>query len=110
MELVPDFDVPADCGKRLLPAVLDAIAAHDPQRPFISVPKSSNLSEGFRDIDYGTFAKAVDKFAHWLHSQLQETLATKIILYFGPLDIRYLLVILGTPKAGHIVRDSRPSL
>lgn len=110
MELAPDFSVPADCGKRLLPAVLDEIAANDPRRTFISVPKSSDLSQGFRDIDYGTFGKAVDKYAHWLRAQFPENPEPKTILFFGPLDIRYLLVILGTPKAGHIVSSSLRSL
>jgi acyl-CoA synthetase (AMP-forming)/AMP-acid ligase II len=86
-----------------LPAVLDHIAANDPQRTFISVPKSSDLSQGFRDIDYGTWGKAVDKYAHWLGTQIEGDSKAEVILYFGPLDIRYLLVILGTPKAGHIV-------
>ena len=107
MELAPDLNVPVDCGKRLLPTVLDDIAANDPQRTFISAPKSSDLSQGFRDIDYGTFAKAVDKYAHWLRAQLEENPKPKMILYFGPLDMRYLLVILGTPKAGHIVSCSQ---
>lgn len=103
MELAPDFSVPKDCGKRLLPAVLDEIAASDPQRTFISVPRSSDLSQGFRDIDYGTFGKAVDKYANWLREQLGESQKQETIMFYGPLDIRYLLVLLGTPKAGHIV-------
>jgi hypothetical protein len=103
MTLALDQNVPADCGKRLLPAVLDEIAANDPQRIFISVPHSSDLSQGFRDIDYGTFGKAVNKYAHWLRAQFNANAGPETILYFGPLDIRYLLVILGTPKAGHIV-------
>ncbi|KAH8704396.1 hypothetical protein GQ44DRAFT_732474 [Phaeosphaeriaceae sp. PMI808] len=102
MGLPPDFSVPANCGKRLLPAVFDETAANEPQRTFISVPKSSNLSDGFKDINYVTFGKAVDKYAHWLRVQLGESVEPKTILYFGPLDIRYLLVILDTPKAGHI--------
>ena len=103
MDLVPDFEVPPNCGKRLLPAVLDETAANEPTRVFVSVPKSSHISEGFRDIDYGTFAKAVDKFALWLRQQVGQESESKTILYFGPLDVRYLLVLLGAAKAGHIV-------
>ncbi len=103
MKLTPDFDVPPNCGKRLLPAVLDETAANEPTRIFVSVPKSSDISEGFRDIDYGTFAKAIDKFALWLREQVRQESKPKTILYFGPLDIRYLLVLLGAAKAGHIV-------
>lgn len=67
------------------------------------MPKSPDISEGFRDVDYGTFAKAVDKFALWLREQVGQESEPKTILYFGPLDIRYLLVLLGAAKAGHIV-------
>lgn len=103
MEFTPTFKIPLDCGKRLLPAVLDEIATKDPQRTFISVPVSSDLSEGFRDISYGTFGKAVDKYAGWLRAQIGDSGRPKTILFYGPLDLRYLLVFLGTPKAGHIV-------
>lgn len=113
MDLTPGFDVPPNCGKRLLPAVLDETAANEPTRIFVSVPKSSDISEGFRDINYGTFAKAVDKFALWLREQVGQESEPKTILYLGPLDIRYLLVLLGAAKAGHIVgqpyEDSLPS-
>lgn len=70
MELTPDFDVPPNCGKRLLPAVLDETAANEPTRIFVSVPKSSDISEGYIDIDYEKFAKAVDKLALWLREQV----------------------------------------
>ena len=103
MDLTPDFEVPPNCGKRLLPAVMEGIAANEPARIFVSVPKSSDISQGFRDIDYGTFAKAVDKFALWLREQVGQESESKTILYFGPLDVRYLLVLLGAAKAGHIV-------
>ncbi|KAF2791284.1 acetyl-CoA synthetase-like protein, partial [Melanomma pulvis-pyrius CBS 109.77] len=95
--------------KRLLPAVLGDIAANDPRRTFISVPDSSDLSQGSRDIDYGTFGKAVDKYAYWLRAQLKDSSELKPILFLGPLDIRYLLVLLVTPKAGHITHCKLPS-
>ena len=87
----------------LLPAVLDEIAANEPTRIFVSVPRSSDILEGFRDIEYGTCAKAVDKFALWLREQVGQESEPKTIMYFGPLDIRYLPVLLGAAKAGHIV-------
>lgn len=103
MQFTPDLDVPPNCGKRLLPTVLDEVASNDPTRTFVSLPKTSNVSDGFRDIDYGTFAKAVDKFALWLRQQVGRESEPKTLLYLGPLDLRYLLVLLGAAKAGHIV-------
>jgi acyl-coenzyme A synthetase/AMP-(fatty) acid ligase len=98
-----DQKVPPNCGKRLMPVVLDEVAMQDPERVFVSVPKSSDLSEGYTDINYSTFAKAVNKCAWWLREQLGENSIPKTILYMGPLDVRYLVIILAAAKAGHIV-------
>ena len=108
----PNLQVPRNCGRRLMPAVLDEVAESDPQRVFVSVPKSSNLADGFKDIPYGTFAKAVNKCAWYLREQLGEDSIPKTILYMGPLDVRYLVIILAAAKAGHMVslRYSIPSL
>ncbi|KAB8261313.1 thioester reductase domain-containing protein [Aspergillus pseudonomiae] len=98
----PNLQVPRNCGRRLMPAVLDEVAESDPQRVFVSVPKSSNLADGFKDIPYGTFAKAVNKCAWYLREQLGEDSIPKTILYMGPLDVRYLVIILAAAKAGHM--------
>ncbi|OGM49197.1 hypothetical protein ABOM_004142 [Aspergillus bombycis] len=98
----PNLQVPPNCGRRLMPAVLDEVAESDPQRVFVSVPRSSNLADGFKDIPYGTFAKAVNKCAWYLREQLGEDSIPKTILYMGPLDVRYLVIILAAAKAGHM--------
>ncbi|KAE8164394.1 thioester reductase domain-containing protein [Aspergillus tamarii] len=98
----PNLQVPRNCGRRLMPAVLDEVAESDPERVFVSVPRSSNLADGFKDIPYGTFAKAVNKCAWYLREQLGKDSIPKTILYMGPLDVRYLIIILAAAKAGHM--------
>ncbi|KAE8417479.1 thioester reductase domain-containing protein [Aspergillus pseudocaelatus] len=98
----PNLHVPRNCGRRLMPAVLDEVAESDPERVFVSVPRSSNLADGFKDIPYGTFAKAVNKCAWYLRERLGKDSIPKTILYMGPLDVRYLIIILAAAKAGHM--------
>ncbi|RAL07159.1 thioester reductase domain-containing protein [Aspergillus homomorphus CBS 101889] len=98
----PKIEVPPNCGRRLMPAVLDEVAENDPQRVFVSVPKSANLADGFQDITYGTFARVVNKCAWWIREQLGEDSIPKTMLYMGPLDVRYLIIILAAAKAGHM--------
>lgn len=99
----PKIEVPPNCGRRLMPTVLDEVAENDPQRVFVSVPKSANLADGFEDITFNTFAKAVNKCAWWIREQLGEKSMPKTMLYMGPLDVRYLIIILAAAKAGHMV-------
>ncbi|KAJ5578055.1 thioester reductase domain-containing protein [Penicillium hispanicum] len=101
--MAPSLQAPPNCGRRLLPAVLDEVAAEDPQRIFVSVPQVANdLAEGFEDITYGRFAQAVNKCAWWLREHVGPPSDPKTIFYIGPLDVRYLIVIIAAAKAGHI--------
>ena len=98
-----DLAAPPNCGKRLLPALVDEIATIDPERTFASIPKSSDIGDGFVDVSYRKFAKAVNRCAWWLTRELGEHVGPKTVLYLGPLDLRYLIIILAAAKAGHVV-------
>ena len=41
-------------GKRLVPVVIDEIAANDPNRICLSFPRSSDLKDGFQDVKFQT--------------------------------------------------------
>ena len=99
----PIFEPPVDCGRRLIPKLIDDIAYSDPQRPFVSVPRSSNVQEGYEDISYSAFAKAVDRCSWWIQKELGRDVKSKTLFYIGPLDLRYLIVLLAAAKTGHIV-------
>ena len=58
-------------GRRLIVPTIDLIAASDPDRPWISVPKDDDdLSRGFVDLTYAQLANAVNHAAAWLHCTL----------------------------------------
>ena len=96
---------PTDCGQRLIPKLVDEIAQSDPQRPYLSIPRSSVLEEGYEDISFIKFATAVNGCAWRLSSRLGHE-ASCTLLYIGPLDVRYLVVILAAAKTGHVVSCS----
>ncbi|KAI1735225.1 acetyl-CoA synthetase-like protein [Xylaria scruposa] len=91
---------PSGCGKRLPPVLLDEIAAKDPGRVLYSIAKTEKMEDGFEDITYKTIANAVNRCAHWL----KQTLGTdqpRVFCYLGPIDLRYIILVLAAPKAGH---------
>lgn len=99
-------DPPSDCGRRLLPTLVDEIANTDPERPFISVPRSLDLRDGFVDITYSTFAKAINRCSWAIERVIGRSQDLKTLLYIGPLDIRYLIILLAAVKTGHKVGRS----
>jgi acyl-CoA synthetase (AMP-forming)/AMP-acid ligase II len=103
MAMPHNLAAPLNCGKRLLPVLVDEIAATDPERTFVSIPQSSDLADGFTNISYCRFAKAVNRCAWWIRKELGGHTEQKTVLYLGPLDLRYLIIILATAKAGHVV-------
>ena len=71
-------------GKRLIPQILDSLASAEPDRVIYSVATSSDISHGLRHISARTFAKAVDKTAWWLYSQLGRPTSIQTVGYIGP--------------------------
>ena len=99
--------LPSTFGRRLIPHILDDIAALDPSRSILSIPKSRILSEGYEDISSKTFADAVNRCAWWMSTELGKAQTSKALLYLAPLDIRYLVVAIAAVKTGHYVSVSR---
>jgi hypothetical protein len=50
-------DVPY--GRRLVPVVVDEIALKDPERICFSFPRSANLADGFRDMNFRTVCRSL---------------------------------------------------
>ena len=99
-------DPPVDYGRRLIPHIVDQIAHLQPEKPFISIPKSADIKDGCRDIGYGAFARAVNRCAWWMEGELGRNESVddlKTVFYIGPLDIRYLVILLAAAKTGNIV-------
>lgn len=99
-------ELPPDCGRRLLPVVIDQLAQDDPERPWASLPVDDwNLAAGYEDISYRRLAGAINKLAHFIVDHVGHSAAGKFetITYLGVSDIRYHLLQVAAVKTGHRV-------
>ena len=103
MTSVQTFAAPPDCGRRLIPKVIDDTACNDPRRTFLAVPKSSHIEDGFVDVSYSAFARAINRCSWWMESKLGRSVTFEPLLYLAPLDYRYFIVLLAAAKTGHVV-------
>ncbi len=90
-------------GQRLLPTLIDEIAYSDPDRIFAAIPKTAKPEDGFDDITFYRFAKAIDRCAWWLENKLGKGKTHETIAYIGSLDLMYHIVTLAAAKTGHTV-------
>ena len=75
---------PTDCGRRLIPQILDSLAVAEPDRIIYSIAQFTNDVPTFRQISARNFQKAVDKTAWWLREQLGQHARIRTVGYIGP--------------------------
>jgi len=97
-------------GSRLLPQVLDDLAASKPERIYASLPKTFNLKDGFRDVTVLQISRAVNAIAWWLEKEIGRSSTFETVSYLGPPDIRYAIVFLAAVKCGYKVRESSSTI
>lgn len=92
-------------GRRLLPSLVDQIAAQDPERECLQAPRSSEPSDGWKVITWKSMANAVNRAAHRLVDLCgkPEPDTCPTIAYIGPNDVRYVVTMLACVKAGYKV-------
>lgn len=92
-------------GKRLLPTLIDQVAVQDPSRECLQVPRSSEPSDGWKVITWKGMANAVNRAAHRIVELCgkpePDTFPT--IAYIGPNDVRYIVTMVASIKAGYKV-------
>lgn len=90
-------------GRRLVPVIIDEAAKNTPERIYASIPKSADLSEGFKDINYRTFANAINRASFWLDLHLAKGGISEKFAYTGPKDLRYTVLTVAAIKTGREV-------
>lgn len=73
-----------DYGRRLLPQIIDELAASHPEQSLFSLSSMVKNVLEFRDVSARQFAKAVDKTAWWLQEKVGKPVAIQPIGYIGP--------------------------
>lgn len=70
-------------GQRLLPNWIDHLAKNTPDKIWASMPWSSNLEDGFRDLQYRHLAGAIDKVAWWIESKIGRSSNFETVAFIG---------------------------
>lgn len=70
-------------GRRLLHVTIDNIAIKTPERIWGSIPMSATLSDGYRDVSYGTFANAINRLSWFLETELGKSTSFEAVAYIG---------------------------
>lgn len=71
-------------GRRLIPQIMDSLAARDPTRIVFSLTTMTDGSLGSLDVSAKTFTQAVDRLAWWIKSQVGISSSIKPVGYIGP--------------------------
>ena len=90
-------------GRRLIPQLIDQRAEESPELPLWSIPVSSALVDGFRDISYGQVARAINRAAWWIDEKVGKSTTFETLAYMGPPDLRYAVLTVAAQKTGHTV-------
>ena len=84
---------------------IDEIAKVNPNSVWAEIPRSDQSYDfGFEEVTYLKFANAINGAANWLKEHFGESTDFTTVAYFGPWDIRYILLLLGAVKADYKVR------
>lgn len=95
-------------GKRLLVSLIDEYASNEPNRPWAAIPRSNHLADGFVDIPFEKFARAIDRAAAWLDQVLGASDGSfETFAYAGEKDIRYPIFVVAAVKTGRKVPSPR---
>jgi hypothetical protein len=88
-------------GRRLIPRIMDNLAAAEPNRTIFSVANISGSDISFKEISARAFMKAVDKTAWWLHNQVGKSTSIRPMGYIGPHDLRHILLTHACVRVGY---------
>jgi acyl-coenzyme A synthetase/AMP-(fatty) acid ligase len=88
----------------LLPALIDSLAAGEPNKLFCAYVKSAAEPDVLHQVTYKAFANAVNACAWWLQDTLGEGFAFETTAYFGPSDIQPAVFTLAAAKVNRKAR------
>lgn len=90
-------------GRRLLTTLIDDRARRNHPRPFASISRSADPKDGYRDISYRLFAKAIDRCAWWMKDKLSLSKSFEPVIYVGAFDLRYQILANAAVKTGFVM-------
>ncbi|EHK42400.1 hypothetical protein TRIATDRAFT_35063 [Trichoderma atroviride IMI 206040] len=103
LQVEKDTEGDGSSGRRLIPQIMDSLAARDPGRIVFSLTTARDGSLGRLDVSAKTFTRAVDRLAWWIKDQVGISSSIKPVGYIGPHDLRHVLLTYASVKAGYSV-------
>ncbi|KAI0547682.1 hypothetical protein F4679DRAFT_553684 [Xylaria curta] len=85
----------------LLPSFVDDLARSHPSRILYSFAKTKDPANGFRDVCAADFALAVDRCSWFLDQNLGPGTGFPTLVYLGPQDLNYAILVLASIKTGY---------
>jgi hypothetical protein len=85
-------------GERLLPHVVESIAELDPSRVWASIPASSDVMDGFRDITLAEMLHAINFMCWWMEERIGSSQDFETVAYMGVSDLRYSVILVAAMK------------
>lgn len=95
----------------LLPNTLFKLAAQYPDLTYSEYPRSKDVADGYRKITYKEVANAVHAVAWWIEQNVGKPVVddgSETLVYMGPSDLRYTVLVLGSVMVGYKVRSPSP--
>lgn len=71
-------------GRRLIPALVDEMAASTPDHVYASIPRYQDFTLGFDDVTSQDLARAVNRAAFWIEQTFGKGVNFETIAYLGP--------------------------
>lgn len=90
-------------GRRLIASRIVELAKYKLDNIWISTPSSKSVN-GFTDFTW-VGANVIDCASYWIESTFGRGQGQSMIAYVGPLDIRYLILIMAAIETGYMVSD-----
>lgn len=91
----------------LLPSILFKVASQYPDLSHSEYPRTDSTTDGYHKITYKKVANAVHAVAWWTEESVGKPAnndGSDTLVYMGPNDLRYALLVLGSVMAGYKVR------
>lgn len=82
---------------RLIPCAIDEAARLHSQLTFASIPITSDVKDGFRDITFGELGNAINRAATWLEASRCHA---EPLAYLAPSDLRHVVLAVAAVKVG----------
>lgn len=93
----------------LLPTIIDRLAQSNPDNIWAEYPSSSTtLEDGFQQVTYAQFARAVDSTAQHIQDVLGRRDTGQPLAYLAPNDPRCSIAVIAAMKAGYSVSGHYP--